>query len=242
MMRSGNPALRADTFNNLPAVSNLNETMSIAGTVRKCFILLALTVATASWSWSRPESLGASLWIAALAGFGVALVTVFKKSWSPLTAPLYALLEGVVLGAISGLMERSYPGIVVQAVLLTFGTLFALLLAYQSGWIQPTENFKLGIVAATGGILVVYLVSMVMGLFGRSIPLIHSAGPAGIIFSLVVVTIAALNLVLDFDFIEQGSAAGAPKYMEWYGAFGLIVTLFWLYLEILRLLSKARRR
>ena len=136
----------------------------------------------------------------------------------------------------------SFPGIVIQAVVLTFGTLFALLAAYKSKLIKPTENFKLGVTAATGGIALVYIVSMVMGFWGRSIPLIHKGGIIGIGFSLFVVIIASLNLVMDFDFIEQGEAAGAPKYMEWYGAFGLMVTLIWLYLEILRLLSKTRRR
>jgi uncharacterized YccA/Bax inhibitor family protein len=125
---------------------------------------------------------------------------------------------------------------------LTFGTLAALLLAYRSGLIRATENFKLGVFAATGGIALLYLVSMVMGFFGKSIPFIHSAGPIGIGFSVFVVVIAALNLVLDFDFIETGAQRGAPKYMEWYGAFGLLVTLVWLYLEILRLLAKLQGR
>ena len=147
-----------------------------------------------------------------------------------------------MLGGISSIFEAQYPGIVIQAVALTFGTLFCLLIAYRSGVIKATENFKLGVVAATGAIAIIYLVSMVMGFFGVSMPMIHSSGPMGIIFSLFVVTIAALNLVLDFDFIEKGAEANAPGYMEWYGAFGLIVTLIWLYLEILRLLSKLQRR
>jgi uncharacterized YccA/Bax inhibitor family protein len=158
------------------------------------------------------------------------------------TAPIYAVLEGLFLGGISAIFEMSYPGIVIQAVALTFGTLFCLLAAYKSRLIKVTENFKLGIVAATGAICLIYLVSIIMGFFGASIPMIHSSGPLGIGFSLFVVTIAALNLVLDFDFIERGSEMGAPKYMEWYGAFGLVVTLVWLYIEILRLLSKLRRR
>ena len=135
-----------------------------------------------------------------------------------------------------------YPDIVFQAVSLTFGTLFALLIAYKSGWIKATENFKLGVVAATGGICMVYLVSIVMGFFGTTIPFIHESGWIGIGFSLFVIVIAALNLVLDFDFIEKGAEHGAPKYMEWYGAFGLMVTLVWLYIEILRLLAKLNSR
>ena len=148
----------------------------------------------------------------------------------------------MALGGISFLFEQSYPGIVAQAVFLTFGTLGALLLAYRSGLIRATENFKLGVFAATGGIGVVYLLSFVLGFFDINIPLIHSTGTFGILFSLFVVVIAALNLVLDFDFIEEGAERGAPKYMEWYGAFGLLVTLVWLYLEILRLLAKLQSR
>ena len=150
--------------------------------------------------------------------------------------------KGLFIGGISAIFEVRYPGIVMQAVALTFGTLFCLLAAYKSGMIKPTENFKLGIVAATGAICVIYFISIIMGFFGASIPMIHGSGPVGIIFSLVVVTIAALNLVLDFDFIEQGSTMGLPKYMEWYAAFGLVVTLVWLYIEILRLLAKLQSR
>lgn len=241
MMRSGNPALRSDTFSSVSRGS-ATEAMTLRGTVTKTIVLLGFTVATASWSWSQGAAGMPWMVGAALGGFIVALVTIFKKTWSPVTAPLYAMLEGVVLGGISALFEARYPGLVMQAVTLTFGTLFALLLAYQSGWVRPTENFRLGVVAATGGIALVYLAGFVLGLFGKSIPLIHASGTVGILFSLFVVTVAALNLVLDFDFIESGAESGAPKYMEWYGAFGLIVTLFWLYLEILRLLAKLRDR
>jgi uncharacterized YccA/Bax inhibitor family protein len=168
---------------------------------------------------------------------------VFKKEWAGVTAPLYALAEGFLVGGISAIFERLYPGIVIQAVMLTFGTLAALLLAYKSGLIKATENFKLGVVAATGGIALLYIVSMVMRFaFDKPIGFIHEGSTFGILFSVFVVVIAALNLVLDFDFIENGVEKGAPKYMEWYGAFGLTVTLIWLYLEILRLLAKLRER
>src|SRR5690606_37262000 len=170
------------------------------------------------------------------------LVTVFKKQWAPVTAPMYALVEGLFLGAISAMFNHLYEGIVMQAVLLTFGTLFALLLAYRSGLVRATENFKLGVVAATGGVMLVYLASIALGLFGINMPMIHESGIVGIGFSLVVVVLAALNLVLDFDFIESGVEQGAPKYMEWYGAFGLMVTLVWLYVEFLRLLAKLQSR
>jgi len=180
--------------------------------------------------------------IGAIAGFLTALITIFNKKVSPVTAPIYAVCQGIMLGGVSSLFERQFPGIVMQAVLLTFGTLGALLLAYTSRLIKATENFKLGVFAATGGIAFFYLISWIMGFFGHSMSVISSASPAGIIFSAVIVVVAALNLVLDFDFIEQGAEQGAPKYMEWYAAFGLIVTLVWLYMEILRLLSKLQSR
>ena len=179
----------------------------------------------------------------ALGGLVVAIVTVFKKTWSPVTAPLYAVLEGLFVGAISAIFEQRFPGIVMQAVMLTMGTLGALLLAYKSGLIKATENFKLGVVAATGGIFLLYLVNIVLRMLGfDGFGFIHESGTMGIAFSAFVVVIAALNLVLDFDFIESGAESGAPKYMEWYGAFGLVVTLVWLYLEILRLLAKLNSR
>ena len=220
--------------------------MTLMGTVHKTGALLVLLLITASLTWGMVYGGKASVGIFAIGGLigGLifALATCFKPHWAPFTAPLYAACEGLLLGAISALMERQFPGIVLQAVGLTFGTLFALLGAYRSGLIKATENFKLGVVAATGGIFLVYLVTMVLGLFGIGVPYIHGSGTIGICFSLFVVVIAALNLVLDFDFIENGAEAGAPKYMEWYGAFGLMVTLIWLYIEILHLLAKLRSR
>ena len=180
--------------------------------------------------------------VASASDFIFAMVTIFKKTWAPVTAPVYALLEGMVLGSISAMFEVRYHGIAIQAVGLTFGTMFALLVAYQSGLIPVTQNFKLGIVAATGGIALFYIAQIVLGFFGIHFTTINGSGPIGIAFSVFVVIVAALNLVLDFDFIESAARAGAPKYMEWYGAFGLMVTLIWLYLEILRLLSKLRSR
>ena len=177
-----------------------------------------------------------------IGGFIVAMVTTFKKQWSPVTAPIYALLEGLVLGGLSAMLELRFPGIAIQAVSLTFGTLFVLLIAYRSGWIQVTQKFRLGVIAATGGIFVFYMLEMILGFFGVQFTSVNGSGIIGIGFSLIVVAIAALNLVLDFDFIEQGVQAGAPRYMEWYGAFGIMVTLVWLYLEILNLLSKMRSR
>ena len=247
MMRSGNPALSAKAFQNLaPATAMQGETMTIQGAVNKTGFSLVLCVASAAWTWNmyvtNPGVVMPFLLGGAIGGFIVAMITVFKKTWSPVTVPIYALLQGLFLGAISAMFEQMYPGIVIQAVGLTFGTLFALLFAYKSGLIKATENFKLGVVAATGAVGVIYMATIVLGFFGTSIPYIHESGTVGILFSLAVVVIAALNLVLDFDFIETGVEKGAPKYMEWYGAFGLLVTLIWLYLEMLRLLAKLNSR
>jgi uncharacterized YccA/Bax inhibitor family protein len=219
--------------------------MTVAGTVNKTALGLLILLVTASYTWNMGMEDGrvtGFILLGVIGGLVAALVTVFKKTWAPVTTPIYAALEGLALGGISVMFEANYPGIVSQAVFLTFGTLGALLLAYRSGWIKATENFKLGVVAATGGIFFVYLISFVLGIFGVGIPLIHGSGTFGILFSLFVVVIAALNLVLDFDFIEEGAERGAPKYMEWYAAFGLMVTLIWLYLEILRLLAKLQQR
>ncbi|HEX7804336.1 MAG TPA: Bax inhibitor-1/YccA family protein [Pseudoxanthomonas sp.] len=251
-MRSGNPALKESTFLDLGSgavVSRDAGAMTLNGTVNKTGILLLLSVLTAAFAWNQVEFTadgvtggGVYLWGGLIGGFVLALITTFKKTWAPITAPMYALVEGLFLGAISAIYNNLYNGIVLQAVMLTMGTLFALLFAYRSGLIKATENFKLGVVAATGGIALVYLATIVLGFFNINIPLIHESGIIGIGFSLFVIVIAALNLVLDFDFIETGVEQGAPKYMEWYGAFGLMVTLVWLYIEFLRLLSKLNSR
>jgi uncharacterized YccA/Bax inhibitor family protein len=242
--RSGNPVLKESTFKGL-AVEG--EGMTIEGTVNRTYILfLLLIVGVAGAVVADQRSLYGLMLLGAFGGFIVALLTVFRKQWAPITAPIYAVLEGLFVGAISQVMEAVYPGIVLPAVALTFGTLFAMLTAYRSGLIKVTEKFKLGVAAATGAIFVVYLAQFVLGLVGVQVGVLHEAifgaGLLGIGVSVVVIVVAALNLVLDFDFIEQGAAAHAPKYMEWYGAFGLLVTLIWLYLEILRLLSKLRSR
>ena len=222
--------------------------MTLNGTVHKTALLLIGLIATAAITWRRtmltedPSTLFPYLILGVIGGLVVGFITVFKKEWSPITAPLYCVLQGLFLGIISAIFEQRFPGIVFQAVSLTFGTLASLLLAYQTGLIKATENFKLGVTAATGGIMMIYLINFVMSFFGSGIPYIHESGTFGILFSLFVVVIAALNLVLDFDFIENGVEQKAPKYMEWYAAFGLLVTLIWLYLEILRLLAKMRSR
>jgi uncharacterized YccA/Bax inhibitor family protein len=182
------------------------------------------------------------LLVGLIGGLIFALITTFKKTWAPVTAPIYALLEGLLLGGISATFEQRYPGIAIESVCLTFGTMFVLLLAYRSGMIKVTQKFRLGVVAATGAIFLFYMMEMVLGFFGIHFVSVNGSGMLGIGISLVIVCVAALNLVLDFDFIERGVEAGAPKYMEWYGAFGLMVTLIWLYLEMLRLMAKLRGR
>lgn len=242
MLRSGNPALTASTFR-AEGVA-LEERMTLDGAVNKTGVALLVLVAAAAVTWNQAGTpLAGVLTLGGLvAGLVLALVTVFKKTWAPVTTPLYAACEGLFLGGLSASYEARFPGIVMNAVGLTFGTLAALLAAYASRLVRPSENLKLGLVAATGAIGLVYLVSMGLGFFGVRVPHIHDAGPIGIAFSVFVVVIAALNLVLDFDFIENGAAAGAPKYLEWYAAFGLLVTLVWLYVEILRLLAKLQGR
>ncbi|HEX2202818.1 MAG TPA: Bax inhibitor-1/YccA family protein [Longimicrobium sp.] len=246
-MRTSNPALNGKTFE---GHLRTGEAMTVEGTVNKTGFLLFTLMIPATWmwgqvygAWSAAPPMGMMM-LGLVGGLVFALVTIFKKEWAPFTAPLYAACEGLLLGGISAIAATQYgAGIVIQAVALTFGTLLCLLAAYRSGLIRATENFRLGVVAATGGIAMLYLVNIVMRMFGGGgIGFIHEAGTFGILFSLFVVVIAALNLVLDFDFIEQGAEMGAPKYMEWYAAFSLMLTLVWLYLEILRLLMKLNSR
>lgn len=248
-MRTANPALSAKTFQNL---DRTQSTMTIQGTVNKSFILIALVFGSAFFTWQNVFPFGWSddavpqipswYYISILVGLLISFVIIFKKTTAPMLTPVYALVEGATLGVLSAFFESAYPGIVIQAVMCTFGTFGALLMAYKSGVIKATENFKLGVVAATGGIAIVYMIDLVLMFFGTRVPFIHESGTIGILISVGITIVAALNLVLDFDFIEQGAAQGAPKFMEWYAAFGLLVTLIWLYIEMLRLLSKARKR
>jgi len=255
LMKTSNPALGKNTFNDFAQsqyggnLVDASARMSLSGTVNKTGILLLCAVATAAWTWNSflqtrdPGTVGPAIMIGAFGGLIVALVTIFKKTWSPVTAPIYALLEGLVLGGLSAIFDLRYPGIAMEAVGLTFGTLFVLLLAYKSGLIKVTQKFRLGVVAATGGIMLFYFLTLLLSFFHISfLSSVYGSGLIGIGFSLFVVAIASLNLVLDFDFVEQGVSQGVPKYMEWYAAFGIMVTLVWLYLEMLRLLSKVRSR
>ena len=251
-MRTSNPAIKDDMFARARAAAgNPTETMTVSDTINKIGILLLIAVSTASWSWDKtlaaasqaaePGLAGASTFMGAgIVGFILAIATVFKPTWSPYTAPLYAAVEGVFLGAISAFFEMRYPGIAMQAAFGTMATLGAMLFCYKTGIIRATEKFKTGVFAATGGIMGLYVISWILGMFGVEIPMIHGGGMMGIGFSLFVVGLAALNLILDFDHIEAGERAGAPKFMEWYGAFTIMITLVWLYMEMLRLLAKLK--
>jgi len=237
------------------------DRMTIEGTVTRTGFLLILLLLGATWVWRMffiaaesgggdQKALEAAVqtimpwFIGGLAGgFVLAMITIFVPKASPVLAPIYVILEGFALGGLSAIAESQYPGIAVQAVGLTTGTLFALLFAYKAGLIKATENFRAGVLAATGAIFLLYIVTLALRFFaGFQMPYIHDSGPIGIGLSVFIVIVAALNLVLDFDFIEKGAQAKAPKYMEWYAAFGLMVTLVWLYVEILRLLAKLRSR
>mgnify|MGYP001185191279 CR=1 FL=1 len=244
MIKSSNPALNASVFNNERSVTE-SETMSIQGTVNKTGILLLILTCVASVTWNRyflGFNVTGLMMMGGIFGLITALITMFKKNIAHITAPAYVTFQGLFIGGLSASFEAMYPGIVIQAVGLTFSTLFCLLGAYKSGMIKVTENFKLGVAAATGGICLFYFITFILSLFGMPMTMFHGNGLLSIGLSLVVVGIAALNLVMDFDFIEQGAEQGAPKYMEWYAAFGLMVTLIWLYIEILRLLAKLQSR
>jgi len=246
-LRSGNPALTKNTFSNFKVETT--QRMTLEGTINKTIISLLILMVAAAYTWKTwdPDNGAALMYIGMFGGFILALVTIFKPTWAPITVPVYAVLKGLALGIISRVYNDyiGYPGIVEQAIFLTFGILACLLFAYKTRIIKPTENFKLGIFAATGGIFLVYLGGFIYSVFtGETFGVMNpqNGSLVSIGFSFFVVVIASLNLVLDFDFIEEGVEKGAPKYMEWYGAFGLLVTLIWLYLEILRLLSKINSR
>ena len=246
--RSGNPGLNEKTFSSLPRPLAGGERMTLQGAINKSFLLLVVLLASALWPWSQylstgdAATVGPAILIGLLGGLVVGLIISFKATTAPYLAIPYAALEGLAMGGFSALLERRYPGIAIQAVGLTFGVLAVLLVAYSMRLIRVTQQFRTIVIGATGAIALLYLVTLVLGFFHVHVPVLNDASPLGIIVSLVICGIAAMNLVLDFDMVESGVAQGAPRYMEWYCAFGLMVTLVWLYLEILRLLSKVRRQ
>ncbi|MFN8250208.1 MAG: Bax inhibitor-1/YccA family protein [Ferruginibacter sp.] len=252
LFKSGNPTLTENKFRDTvlaDVISNENA-MTVKGTLNKFGFLFLMVMGTSFYSWKQYAG-GANvvplIWTGAIGGLIIALVLAFKKEWSPYLAPAYALMEGLFVGAISAMYNYAFadkaPNIVINAVGLTFGVAIAMYLLYSFRIIKATQQFKAIVITATAGIAIFYLIVLVLRLFGfDNMPFLHEGSTFGIIFSLFVVAIAALNLILDFDMIERGSEMGAPKYMEWYGAFGLLVTIVWLYLEILRLLSKLSSR
>ena len=254
LTKSSNPIFGKNIFNQ-SATSAEDGVMTVNGTINKTGLMLLIVIFAATFTWRKffgafdptvPGALppGVIGWMigGAIGGLITALITTFSPRRAAMTAPIYAVFEGLFLGAISAMFEAMYPGLVMRAVSLTFGVFFIMLLLYRSGTIRATEKFKTVIFAATGGIALVYLVSFVVGMFGINVGFLHGNSMLSIGISLFIVVVAALNLILDFDMITQGTNARAPKYMEWYGAFGLMVTLIWLYLEMLRLLSKLASR
>jgi uncharacterized YccA/Bax inhibitor family protein len=249
LFKSGNPTLSENKFRDTVISTPLSteNCMTVQGTVQKFGFMLLMLMGSAFYSWKEAMELGDGLttmiWGGAIGGLVIGLVISFKREWSGYLAPLYALLEGLFIGAISAMYNVAFPGIVANAVGLTFGVGIAMYFLYTMRIIRATEKFRAVIVTATVGIGIFYLLVMVLGMFGiNNMTFLHEGTPLGIGISLFVVAIAALNLILDFDMIEQGASVGAPKYMEWYGAFGLMVTFVWLYLEMLRLLSKLNSR
>ncbi len=252
LTKTSNPVFKERVFSR--DYSTSSEVMTVNGTMNKTALMLLLVVAAAVFTWNKffdaaatnPETAMSAVapWlvVGGIGGFITVLVTVFRPQSSGISAPIYAVFEGLLLGGISAILEMQYTGIVMRAVALTLAVFAAMLFLYRSGIIKVTNKFIMGVFAATAGIALVYLVSFIAGMFGAQMSFMYGNSNISIGFSLVVVAIAALNLVLDFAFIERASESGAPKYMEWYGAFGLMVTLIWLYLEILRLLAKVASR
>ena len=238
-METSNPLLQRDIdFSATEATGS----MTLNGTVNKAVILLLLCVAAGFYSWTHPGLQGPLIILGMLGGLVACLIGTFVPTASPFAAPAYAVLEGLALGALSSIFEARYPGIVANAVLLTFSVMGLMLFLYATRIIRVTERMIMGIMIATGSIFVVYLIDWVLSMFGHPIGFIHDSGPVGIIVSLVIVGIAAFNLLMDFAVIEANVQQRAPKYMEWYCGMALLVTLVWLYLEILRLLSKLQKR
>lgn len=251
LFKSGNPTLSENKFQHTSVTGQYSgDVMTVKGSLNKFGFLFLMLMGTAFFSWnefSNGAEMGPYMLGGAIGGFIIAIVIMFKKEWAPYLAPLYALLEGLFIGAISAMYNNAFekvaPGIVMNAVGITFGTAIAMYLLFSYRIIKVTETFRSVIFTATAGIAIFYLIAMVLRMFGwADLAFIHEGSPIGIGFSLFVVAIAALNLIMDFDMIEKGAAMGAPKYMEWYAAFGLMVTIVWLYLEILRLLSKLSSR
>lgn len=244
MMKSSNPAFRSAAVRNVQAA--VGETMTLKGAINKTVVLFALLLITASWTWSQytpmdPGAIRGYMIGGLIVGLILAFATIFKPNWAPFSAPLYAIAEGFAVGGISAYYNAAVHGVAVQAVALTLGVMFVMLGLYRSGIIKVTHKFRMGMSAAIGGIFVFYIVTWIIGMFGVNTSALFFGTHLSIGISLVIVAIAALSLVLDFDMIHRLSHSQAPKFMEWYSGFSLMVTLVWLYMEILRLLANAQR-
>lgn len=244
-MNSGNPLLGENRLRRIADAAVGSEPMTFNGALNKTALLFLILLLGAAWTWADVSAgaapgFSAKMIVGLVGGLILAIVTVFKMEWARYTAPAYAFFEGMFLGGLSAVFEAMYPGVVIPAIVLTFGIMVGMLVTYRSGLIPVTQKFRTGVIAATGGIAVFYLIAMGLGFFGIQIPFLFEGGLLGIGFSVFVIIIATLNLILDFDMIDRMSEAGMPRFMEWYGAFALMVTLIWLYLEILRLLAKTR--
>jgi uncharacterized YccA/Bax inhibitor family protein len=252
LFKSGNPIVSEKRFRStlLEDVVLHENAMTIKGTMQKFGFLFIMVLGSSFYSWkefAQGGNVTPLIWTGAIGGLAIAITLAFKPVWSPFLAPLYALLQGLFIGAISAMYNTAFaesaPNIIINAVGLTFGVAAAMYLLFSFRIIKATEKFKSIVISATVGIAIFYVLVMILHAFGyNNMPFLHEGSLLGIGFSLFVVAIAALNLILDFDMIEKGTEMGAPKYMEWYGAFGLMVTMVWLYLEILRLLSKISGR
>ncbi len=247
-MKTSNPAFRERTWTNAEPDAH-GAVMTLNGTAIKAGVLGTLLVLSAAYPWHlfftsnvSTSALTPFILIGCIGGFITAMITIFKQKAAPITAPIYAIFEGLALGGISAMYEYQYPGVAIQGIALSFAVLGAFLLAFSTKLVRPSQNFLQGVVMATCGIALYYLVAMIMSMFGMHAPMMWDGGWLSVGFSLFVVAIAALNLFIDFNFIEANVENGAPKYMEWYGAFGLMMTMVWLYLEVLRLLAKLRNR
>lgn len=249
-MRTSNPALNDQAFNRKPYHSTTYVgSMTMSGVVQKTLFLLLIVAVTATWTWGQffksghnPQAITPWIIGGAIGGFVFALITTFRPSWSAITTPFYAALQGLFLGGITAFFELDYPGIALQAGMLSLGTLFAMLALYQSGLVQVTDKFRFGVIGATGALALVYVIAMALSFFGVHLSFIYGSSPISIVISLVIVGLAAVNLLVDFDFVERGARHGAPKYMEWYSGFALLVTILWLYVECIKLLAKLRQR
>ena len=243
MNQTQNPVLTEKAFNQEVATL-AGEKMTLSGVIKKSVLLLAIVVIFGIFGWNfahHPYGIIA-LFASIITGLILALIIIWKKHTAPVLAPVYAVVEGCALGIISRIFESQYEGIVVQAVLVTMSIFMGMLFAYKFKLIRVTQRFVKVIIFATAGIAIYYLLNLAFMFFGGNLPLINSNSIYGILFTLFVAGVAALNLILDFDFIEQSIERGVAKYMEWYASFGLLVTLVWLYIEVLRLISKIRGR